>query len=1312
MAVVGEAHIIVRAITDQVRDDIRRGFDGQDRIFDQAGSRGGSRFSNAFGRAVGPGGGSGMFSGLQASALQAKASFDQLVTTGYMLGPAIAGIVSVIGAAAAGLFALGAQAAAAGPALLSLLNVFGALAQGMAVLKMAFSGIGAAIGAAGQQSGGAGGADRDNTKQIENATRRVQDARKALARTYQQNADRVEAAQERIEAAAKREADALNNITEAKEAEAEANNDLLKAQQGVNEAREEAIESIQQLRFELEDAVLSEQRAALGLEDARNELAKVSNLPPNNRQRREAELAFAEAELKLRRAKDRTSDTAKEVEEANAKGIEGSDQVVAANERVIDAEKRLSKAKDNVTKAEDAAKEATKDREKAERDLQKVLLENAARLDDASEALQRAQDDLADVKNGADSAGGGVNKFAEAMSKLSPAGQEFALFAIGVQEKFDEIKKAAQQEFFSIINDDIKELANNYLPMLEERIPKTAAVLGTAAEKIIGVFNLPDNQNRIDRILESNDKILGDFGGALANLTDSFIILLDNLRPLAEEFSDWILDLTDGWNKTLNAKDATGELADDFAYAGSVVKTLGRTFGSLFRTIGNIGAAAAGPGSGGEKLLKLLEHVAWRWEQFTGSEEGQARLETFFNNIVPAVSELGGLIGDIGREIFELTEYATTPQEGGPEGGPLGGFITSLRDVVGILGDMGPQLVDVLPTIGTGLESAAQAISNLTSSGALQNFFEALAGVAGFVEKITGSSIFQSIFSIVAPLFAISRALSLVFTFAKFLFMGAIVGNIVKFVGLFKTIFGWFMQIKATIQVIGLLFGVGSGPVLLFAGAVAGLVAAFVAMWRESEIFRKAIMDLVNDVIGTVINVFFELKQKVEEALAPLGGTTGVVDKLKLAFKFLGDILGTVVVPIFEYGLKNAIEVIGAVIGTVVDLIGGFIATFKGIFDKLSEGDIGGAFKELLYGIFIRPFDTLLTNLFDLINDILGNVVDLFKDWFGDGLVSDIVSGITGVISGILGVFSDAWNGVVNWIKEFLGIASPSTLFAEIGQNILDGILNVVMFLPTKFLEFFTTAWTNITNFLTNTIGPALLEWPGKIAGWIKGLWDKFFGFLEDVWDDIVAFYGPDGKVATFLRKLPGKIKEWLTGMWDGAIEFLNDMYNKIVDFFGENSTLGKFIRGLKNTITGWAGGIWDGLTSGLSAALSGIKNTINLIGRGINMMINAANFLSPGTALDITPLPDPIFAARGGIFPAVRGGTLAVIGEGGRKERVEPLDENGLSRRDKAMIDYLTGGVAGGPTINVYPSEGMDERELAQMVSRELAFMMRRGSL
>jgi hypothetical protein len=86
---------------------------------------------------------------------------------------------------------------------------------------------------------------------------------------------------------------------------------------------------------------------------------------------------------------------------------------------------------------------------------------------------------------------------------------------------------------------------------------------------------------------------------------------------------------------------------------------------------------------------------------------------------------------------------------------------------------------------------------------------------------------------------------------------------------------------------------------------------------------------------------------------------------------------------------------------------------------------------------------------------------------------------------------------------------------------------------------------------------------------------------------------------------------------------------------------------------------------------------------------------------------------AMGGVVPASPGGTLAQIAEAGRPERVEPLDPNGMSKRDRYMVDLIK--AQGGPgTINitVNPSAGMDESELASAISREITFQMRRGAV
>jgi hypothetical protein len=65
---------------------------------------------------------------------------------------------------------------------------------------------------------------------------------------------------------------------------------------------------MQQLKFDAEEAALSEKDAALNLEKARNNLARMADLPPNSMARREAELELEKADLAYRKAKDRTED--------------------------------------------------------------------------------------------------------------------------------------------------------------------------------------------------------------------------------------------------------------------------------------------------------------------------------------------------------------------------------------------------------------------------------------------------------------------------------------------------------------------------------------------------------------------------------------------------------------------------------------------------------------------------------------------------------------------------------------------------------------------------------------------------------------------------------------------------------------------------------------------------------------------------------------------------------------------------------------------------------------------------------------------
>jgi hypothetical protein len=189
---------------------------------------------------------------------------------------------------------------------------------------------------------------------------------------------------------------------------------------------------------------------------------------------------------------------------------------------------------------------------------------------------------------------------------------------------------------------------------------------------------------------------------------------------------------------------------------------------------------------------------------------------------------------------------------------------------------------------------------------------------------------------------------------------------------------------------------------------------------------------------------------------------------------------------------------------------------------------------------------------------------------------------------------------------------------------------------------------------------------------------DVLAGVIKVIGGFFTAFTDPIAGLKLILSGFVSFLKAFIINPIVGAFK-LGNVWGFLSDGFKE--TINKMIR--------W----WNNFSMTLSVPSNVLTRAIGIAGRGFT--IETPN---------ITPL------ALGGIVPATSGGMLAMVGEAGRPERVEPLDPDGLSKRDKAMIDYLSAG-AGGVNITVNPSPGMDERELANLVSRQLAFQLRKGA-
>jgi len=940
MAIVGDAYVVVRAITTSVERDIQKSFKGVDAV----GEKAGVDISNGIQRGFSRSNRRGIFpSTFITESIAAKEQFSSLTRAGYALAPALTALGGIIGLLGTGLISLTSIiGAAATPALITLAGAFTAAGQAALTLKLAFSGVAKAV-----QAG------TKNSKKSASAAKSEIDAQRNLAKAYE---------------------------------------DLADAQKGVNDARETAIEQIQQLGFDSEDAAINEQKAALELEKARETLARVSDLPPNSRARKEAQLAFAEADLNLRRAVDRNNDL-KKAEAENAKAgpdlasqVEASKVVVNAKKAELDAERNLIKA----TEARDAA-------------------------------LQ----------------GSGADAYADALSNLSKEAQSFVRYLVSIQGEFKKLKAAAGQELFPQLEKAIDNLVKNLFPALRPLLTETGDVLGKVAIRISEVITKSENIKRLESIWKTNNKFIDNFGSAIANLYEGFLILLNAAKPLIDAFGEWLKNVTGSWKETLKLDEATGKLGERFKIAKGILKDLGTILGNVFGGFKNLVKANVGPGSGGQIFLDYFKKISLAFKNLQ-TIDGRP-LKDFFADAAVNGTKLLGLLGDIIGGFIKLADNKG-----------LGIFLDQLKVVNGIFGDIGESLDSSLPSFGNFLIEFSTLVKTVTDSGSITIFFDTLSGALKKLNDFLNSEFGQSLLRISAqilPLLAAFGLISKVVVFFGKVLLGPLF-SIIKFV----------KEVQFLAPALRALAAQFAAPIAI----AAAVVAVFVLLYQNSEIFRESIGKLVSAVGGALTGAFTTIKTAIDGF--DLSGIMNV-------FKMLGDFLGKFIVPIISVVLVTAIKTVAGVISSLINVVG------------------------------------LLTNAF----------------------------------SGIAGAVSKAFSIVISVVK---------------------GAINALI-----------------------------------------SVWNNSLGNLKITLPKIGPFGG-------------------------GTIGFPK-----------------------------------------------------------------------------ITPL------AKGGVVMPSAEGTLATIGEAGRPERIEPLDPDGLSKRDKAMIQMLSGGAGSGINITINPSAGMDERELASIVSRQIAFQLRKGA-
>lgn len=290
-------------------------------------------------------------------------------------------------------------------------------------------------------------------------------------------------------------------------------------------------------------------------------------------------------------------------------------------------------------------------------------------------------------------------------------------------------------------------------------------------------------------------------------------------------------------------------------------------------------------------------------------------------------------------------------------------------------------------------------------------------------------------------------------------------------------------------------------------------------------------------------------------------------------------------------------KIIPAAVELILGLTSGLTSpeNIKNLIDaalKIIEGLVEGLTKALPKLIAYAP--EIIVNL---VTGIIAGIPKLVK--IGIQLIKGLIEGLIQGVLALPEAISRVIGALVDGFKTLLGIHSPSTVFAEIGMNLIAGLLQGIQETWETILEFFTGAVEGIIEFFTGLwdgikeVFTGVAEFFGEVFAAaveaISAAWSAVVEFFSGIWEGI------QGVFAT--------VAEVLGGLFQAAAEAVKAAWNAVVEFF---SGIWDGIKNVFTTVAEVLGGFFQAAAEAVKAAWSAIVEFFQGVWEGIKNVFSA----------------------------------------------------------------------------------------------------------
>lgn len=472
-------------------------------------------------------------------------------------------------------------------------------------------------------------------------------------------------------------------------------------------------------------------------------------------------------------------------------------------------------------------------------------------------------------------------------------------------------------------------------------------------------------------------------------------------------------------------------------------------------------------------------------------------------------------------------------------------------------------------------------------------------------------------------------------------------------------------------------------PIGVIVAAIAAVVATLIDLWNTSEVFRNSVIAAFEKIKLSLVGAF----DKIKAAIMPF--ITSIKDLAASIYDFYQNSPTKAIIELFA---TLAATIGGTILSTAIDALSTAFSGLIGIFTGAIE-ILDGVFQ-IFSGLFSLDFDKINEGLEKLCEGIETALEGVIEGTFGLG--SDIAEGL---YEGILDIISNVkeWlkehvsDPFVNGLKDLLDIHSPSMVMKEIGNALMEGLLNGIKELVDSIIKPFQEIKENI-----------LKKWE-EIKEDATDKWEETKKTISEKWENIKADISDKSKkVFDDLSKKWSEIKTTTSTKWNEIKDDISQKWTNIKTDMtqkadGIKTELTNSWNNIKTSISGSLGDILSNIISSFSDMFSNVSSKVgdiyNVISDGFG---NAVDFIKDlgSSAWDwgsdlISGFVDGIWDSIGEVTNAVKGVANKVTSYlHFSKPDIGPLREY-----EKWMPDFMK-GLARGITNNA----GLVERSLSAL--------------